>query len=815
MKLFRTLFYATLFSAVAISTAYAQHPRQVLFEEFTAMTCPPCAVYKPNCDAFAKMPNVISVTYHQNYPAPGDPYNLLDNTLNRSRHDWYGVQGIPAAFISGKTASVASVASLQSVAAPFLAQQSPLLITITEDRSTSPIKVTVKVKNDGTKAISGVSLHTQVVNYFADLKDYSAVKSNQYTRYTDFDHCLLKALPNINGATFSIAAGEEKTVNYTYTMGTNTTLWNTPYVIAFIQNMTTKEVLQAGTDFESVSNKVNISSTEAQFMMTARAKTVKKTITLTNPSSSTLTVNVDFAATPAVPADWSAPTLSSNTVSVPAKGTATVDVSFNAGNNGGSVFATVKAVPTTAGLNIETSYTFGYVADNTKYCVLSGYSANGVADAYKTINGLTKYKNEVAYVPAAQAVFNALGNTPFSTIICPIDFANRGQFVNDELAGLVNELFNGGKRLLFFADAGIYNAMKVPSAPQGWNNFFMNLGLNTNSPDPTIHVNSSTGAPIAYVVNGVKGDVIGDNLALNLNTSTSMYNTFSEDVTFESSIPNIATFLNYGDDEGSSAGVRIQTDASRAIILGFNAEAIGNATARNAFYGKMMDWLTAEITVVKNPDLKITGTGISSSVDFGKVGIGTSKSVDVELKSSGTADLTITGIDIDTTYAAVFKWTMKEKFPLVIPAGEKRMLTLTFSPTTTYPDDLATYCTVISNAKSASDGEITFAVNGTAEVVASVEPGTSSDGSLSLSAAPNPVSDVSKISYTVAGNSTQFVTIQVVDALGNTVARLANGMMAPGTYSTVFNASSVAAGSYRLVMSSGAASTFVPVVVIK
>ena len=194
MKLLRTIFVATLLCIVAGTSSYAQYQRKVLFEEFTAMTCPPCASLKPTVEAFAKTDNVITVTYHQNYPAPGDPYNVLDNAVNRTRHDWYGVSGIPTCFINGVRTSN-SMAAFQADAAKYLSQQTPILITVTEDRSSTPIKVTVKVKNDGTQDLSGVNLHTQVLNYYSDLTNYPDVVNNQYKRYTTFDYCIMKAMP--------------------------------------------------------------------------------------------------------------------------------------------------------------------------------------------------------------------------------------------------------------------------------------------------------------------------------------------------------------------------------------------------------------------------------------------------------------------------------------------------------------------------------------------------------------------------------------------------------------------------------------------
>jgi hypothetical protein len=526
-----------------------------------------------------------------------------------------------------------------------------------------------------------------------------------------------------------------------------------------------------------------------------------------------MTVSVDFAATPAVPAGWSTPTLSTNNVTVPGKGTATVDIMFNTTGTGGSVFGTVVAKPTGAGLNLESSYDFGYVAENTKYCVLAGYSQKGLVDAYTILNGLAKYKNDVAYVPAMQTVFDQLGQVPFTAVVCPVDFANRGAFVNDQFAGIVADMFNSGKRLVFYGDAALYNSMMVSSAPQGWNSFFRGIGLAGLNADPTARINTSTGAPIAFSIRGVANDDIGNGVLLNLNSSTAAFNYFSEDIAIDNSINGIKPFLYYDNNTATNAAVRLQSDASRAVILGFPIEAIANTSARSVLYGKIMDWVTADITVVKTPDIKITGNS-GETVDFGSVQVGKDKTLTAELKNSGSGDLTISAVDVDAAYKGSFEVTLPNALPMVIAPGDKRVISIKFKPTK--EEDIFTTCTIKSNAKSASvDGENYLGINAVATASTSVDQGTSGDGMLSVAAAPNPANGVSRITYTVAGTTPQNVTVSVVDALGTTVATLAQGVVAPGAHVTQFNTAGIAAGAYKVVVRTGASSSFIPVVVVK
>ena len=73
--------------------------RRVIVERFTSSTCPPCATYNPTLDAFLNATNVndlISISYHMNWPAPGnDPMFLANPNDNNARRANYNVNSIP------------------------------------------------------------------------------------------------------------------------------------------------------------------------------------------------------------------------------------------------------------------------------------------------------------------------------------------------------------------------------------------------------------------------------------------------------------------------------------------------------------------------------------------------------------------------------------------------------------------------------------------------------------------------------------------------------------------------------------------------
>ncbi len=808
MKRVRVLALFMLVALAAMTQLNAQHTRKVLMEEFTAMTCPPCAVYKPGIDEFAKTPNVVTVTYHQNYPAPGDPYNMLDHNLNVSRHNMYGLNSIPHVFIDGKEANLASAAALAADAAADLNSSSPFLITITEDRSASPIKVTVKVKNDGTDALSGANLQIMVVNYYADLSNYPDVKNNAYTRYTDFDYCLLKAMPTINGTSISLAPGEEKTFNYNYTMGSNTTLWNSPYVVAFVQDPTTKEVFQAESSFESVARKVSIESNDARYQMTARTKNVKKTFTLTNSTTSKLTVGLSLANTSAaVPTGWGTPSFSSTSVSVPAKGSATVDLSFTVGSTGGSYFNTVLVSPTGTGINVPTSIDFGYVAENTTTAVLTQMANETPGDAYTQLNALTNYRNEVAYIPAKTEVFEALSSLVLKTVIVPIDFNHRSSYVTDEYAGVARTLFENGTNMIFFGEVAFYNAMRAGYPSHAWADFMYNLGITGIKGDPTTRFtqNGSTITPKSFAINGTKGDPIGNNLSLTANTGTQMICFWTEDLTYSSGVNNIASFLAYGDQAGSHAGVHLETDKARAIILGFNLDGVASSAARQTLYKSMMEWMSAA------PDLKITAS-VADTLNFGDVIINQSKTATAVLQNTGSADLTVTSVDLPTSSDFTLSWTNPIPLPMTIAPGGKQNLNISLTPNK--EGAVEATCTISSNAKSGASAVLQLRANATTS--SSVSEDNSADGVLSMRVSPNPINSEATIQYSVNSTIAQNLSMQVVDEKGVIVRELlSSDLHSAGYYKQALDVRGLASGSYRLILRSASSAVAAPFVVVK
>lgn len=225
-------------------------PRKTLVEEFTSSTCAPCANFNSTFDPTLESLNtntagsvVAAVKYQMNWPSPGnDPsYNPDGN----SRKNYYGVNGIPAPFLDGRTMLYGTAAELNGSA------EIPAVVNLDIQATRVGTNVTVNVGVTPYTDITGThKLHIAVVEDF-----YSYPQST--TSQDEFHFAMRKMLPNASGTSVTnLTSGvtQNFTQSYTFNEGGpaqgNYNLWGTIEgitVVAFLQNQSTKAVLQAGT----------------------------------------------------------------------------------------------------------------------------------------------------------------------------------------------------------------------------------------------------------------------------------------------------------------------------------------------------------------------------------------------------------------------------------------------------------------------------------------------------------------------------------------------------------------------------------------
>ncbi|HEY0976513.1 MAG TPA: T9SS type A sorting domain-containing protein [Flavobacteriales bacterium] len=223
--------------------------RVVLMEQFTSSTCPPCAALNVGYAPFLQSLNtnhtgshVAAVKYHMNWPSPGnDPsYNPDGNT----RKSYYGVTGIPDLFLNGSGMTGYSTALFETEAA----KPAFVNIDLSYDVNYYTVDVTATVDCYTDEFSGSHKLHIVAVE---DSYSYPASTTNQ----DEFHYVQRKMFPNGQGTVLdALSDGSTQTVEGSYTFGSgapaqgNFNLWTNldeVTLVAFVQNVSTKKVLQA------------------------------------------------------------------------------------------------------------------------------------------------------------------------------------------------------------------------------------------------------------------------------------------------------------------------------------------------------------------------------------------------------------------------------------------------------------------------------------------------------------------------------------------------------------------------------------------
>lgn len=223
--------------------------RTTIIEQFTSSTCPPCAglntTFAPTLTSLnTNQPgsNIAAIKYHMNWPAPGnDPsYNPDGNT----RKSYYGVTGIPDLFQDGKPMNSVAAGTIQALGA----RDAFVDMNLSYWTNGNTINVTVDV----TPLWQYSGTHKVHIGLVENSYDYAASTTTQ----DEFHYVQRKMLPNGQGNTLAAFVEDQtQTVNRQYTMTFggpaqgNYNFWEggpeDVTVVAFVQNVATKEILQA------------------------------------------------------------------------------------------------------------------------------------------------------------------------------------------------------------------------------------------------------------------------------------------------------------------------------------------------------------------------------------------------------------------------------------------------------------------------------------------------------------------------------------------------------------------------------------------
>ena len=224
----------------------------VLLEDFANVSCTPCVTSNRIIESLLNFryghSKLTVIKYPTNFPSPSDPFYLANTVDCNSRINYYNVFYAPTTQIDGLL-SPFSTDSLEVIAA--IDQRLTKDLRFRMDVSSNVvgseynITVTVKVLNGAGINFSNCVLHTVVTE--TDIEFATPPGSNGETKFYDVMRVML---PSNAGESLSGLSQTEEVEFHRQTSINPNWIVNNLNVVAFIQNVSTKEVFQACSTFE-------------------------------------------------------------------------------------------------------------------------------------------------------------------------------------------------------------------------------------------------------------------------------------------------------------------------------------------------------------------------------------------------------------------------------------------------------------------------------------------------------------------------------------------------------------------------------------
>ncbi|MFM8771397.1 MAG: choice-of-anchor D domain-containing protein [Candidatus Kapaibacterium sp.] len=793
-----------LLIGVAGSSAQNTYDRLSVLEEFTSATCPPCApVGVMLKDVISPANGVVSVRFHMNWPAPNDPFNLDNPVDNEGRKNFYAVSGIPDGYLNGKKVGLSGSGgpALLSAIKADNAKKSPCKIEVTHtptaDGGAVKIKVTTNVD------LKAHKLHVAVVSYHTEIPGLPSRLANSNGE-EDFDDAMNKMLPNASGTSLAIDAAKDQTFDFTYTRkGQETWPSGQQYVIAYIQNNATREVMQAGTNLIVYQPVLTVDGTVWEKIGRQASKT--QNLTVKNPTSVPLSVTLSVSNGEALnSAGWTV-ALDKDVFDIPANGS--VKVKATTTGPDAASFAGIEVVAAanvSNGISKDGKGVFGYLTEGTRVAVWGGISTGGVGQ-YLTA-AQTSFAKDVAYIPATNEALQAFPPTDFDAGVFCVGID--GRFSIPGVAQLSVLMTNQGKGVYVSAPMGMAVAtypdnQSQPGYPEA--NAWLTETLGLRLLATTNRYSGNTLTP--FTLNGIASEQLGQNdkgtaATWNLNRPTAAWNYYCQ-VTdaFSVNAGAKSTGWSYSDAKTTNlVGIRNEnTGKGRVVYSAWGVEHVADATARKVLMQRILDYL---MPAGDRPSISLNNTSLS----FGTVATGSTKDQSFTITNTGKANLEISAMTLTGTDASMFSVTAGgvDGSNVVIAPNGSRTVTVRFAPTMAKN---ATAALSITN----NDAQAIVQLRGTASTSSVETDVVSETGAIGMTlVGANPVSSASSIRVRANGD----VRMTVVNAAGQEVATLFNGMV-NGTEVVNINASMLTSGAYTVVASNGSDRAVMSVVVAR
>ena len=594
------MFLPSLLALLLLSaeTMQAQSKRMVLIEEATNASCPPCAAQNPFFEHYLNLPHnqdrIIPVIWHSRFPGR-DVMNAANATMHNARVTYNAVSGVPGTRVNGQTppssgggyagAPSDTIALSNAVAA--VPETSPMEITIEQFMTGNKMRADVRIAS--TEEMGSRKLYAVVVEGY---HYYDNAGSNGEKEFPNIARTML---PSHEGSQINILPG---TTTLSFEDIAIDPEWNRDelYIVAWVQDDGTKEVLQAGTSRGLITaNGAKIET--AKIATPERKESWSYGITPSANGTYTVSLHEDL------PEGWSA----------------SVSIADNMINQSGQEIVLASSDIST--INVE-------------MLPVSSSDKKGVGKVELVISGPqgTRYEQTFRlYSPDLQAIV-LTRDGGVEEIASAYDRALRE---GDHVYAIVDqedeEMFDWqnyvvvmevGKWALEVADiANLKTNLNNGNARLYLIGAEIGYGLadpqNTSQQTPRdvafmeddLHATYVKDANSSTSVSGIPGDPIGDGMNFSFKNGVQNQDTPDEIAPGEGALPS----FYYGSNQNQIAGIRYADQSNRLVYLGFGAEGIGDEAARTALLNKGITWLLgSEQTTGVEESAEVTGLSVEA-----------------------------------------------------------------------------------------------------------------------------------------------------------------------------------------------------------
>jgi outer membrane protein Omp28/PEGA domain-containing protein len=242
--------HGTILSVDFVLSA-AQTSKIVLLEDFANVSCDPCVVSNRIIELIEHYTfdrkKLVVIKYPTNFPSSTDPFFIENPQAATTRINLYNILFVPTIYIDGILKPLPQDSNaVKDKINERLNEPAKFEIVVEDSIGGGQIfvKTTIRVIDISGLDINDLVLHNVVTE--TNLEFSSPPGSNGETK---FYNVMRKMLPSYSGESISALTGNQSIeFNYQTQLNSNWTASNI-HVVSFIQNTSTKEVLQAGSTF--------------------------------------------------------------------------------------------------------------------------------------------------------------------------------------------------------------------------------------------------------------------------------------------------------------------------------------------------------------------------------------------------------------------------------------------------------------------------------------------------------------------------------------------------------------------------------------